>query len=51
MNGTAMMGNAPSFAVNTGSVQSAPADVLICRVTIENGNLRSMVWRMNTGMR
>jgi hypothetical protein len=33
-------GECPVIAVNTGSVQPAPADVLICRVTIENGNLR-----------
>ena len=33
-------GECPVIAVNTGSVQLAPADVLICRVTIENGNLR-----------
>lgn len=33
-------GECPVIAVNTGSVQPAPADVLICRVTMENGNLR-----------
>lgn len=33
-------GECPVIAVNTGGVQPAPADVLICRVAIENGNLR-----------
>ena len=37
---TAMMGNAPSLLSIQAAYKPAPADVLICRVTIENGNLR-----------
>ncbi|WHX13683.1 hypothetical protein QMY64_24785 [Phocaeicola dorei] len=35
-----MMGNAPSLLSIQAAYNLAPADVLICRVAIENGNLR-----------